>query len=50
MYHITPVAFTADPGEDVRRFIVLLMISLGNKGINNVSMLDNEEGETVKLF
>ena len=37
-YYLTPVASPMDSGIEVRKWIVLLMVSLGRKGINNGSM------------
>ena len=40
-YHLTPVASTTNSGVEARKWILLLMVALGNKGINNGSMLQD---------
>ena len=48
-YHLTQVASTTDSGIEVRKWIVLLMEYLVNKGINKGSMLHGEEGKTLPI-
>ena len=42
-YHLIQVSSTTDSGTEVRKCIVLFMADLGNKGIKNIYMLQDEE-------
>ena len=48
-YHLNPVASTTYSGIEVIKWIVLLMVDLVNKGINNVSMFQDKEGKPVPI-
>ena len=40
-YHLTPVVSTTDSGVEVRKLIILLMVAMGKKVINNGSMFQD---------
>ena len=49
MYHLTPVAYTMDSWIEVRKWIMLSMVSPGKKGFNNGSMFQDEECNTLTI-
>ena len=49
-YYLIKLASTMDSGTEVRKWIVLLIVSLENKGINNGFMLQDEEGKLVTIL
>ena len=49
IHHLTPFASTIDSGIEVIKSIVLLMLYLAKKGINNVLMFQNEGGDLVPI-
>ena len=48
-YRLNPVASTTDSGIEVRKWILLLMVYLGKKFINKLSILHYEEGNPVTI-
>ena len=48
-YHLTPVGYTTHSGLDVIKWILLLVVLVGNKGVNNVSIFKYEERKPVPI-
>ena len=48
-YHMKPVDYNTDSGIEVRKLILLLMVALGGKVINNWYIFQDEEVNPVPI-